>query len=623
MSKDRFRPVVGIDLGTTNSSLAAIIEGEASVITLMSESSPLLPSVVHIDQAGEVIVGGDAKSALVAMPERTIAEVKRKMGENEMLEIADQKLLPEEVSSLILKELKKYVDQIYGDEVEKEAVITVPAYFTDQQRQATKKAGELAGFVVERIINEPTAAAMAYGLDKLDDDHQFLVYDLGGGTFDVSILELMGGILEVKASAGNKDLGGADFDRLLLDYFAEKIIEESGLDPRENLSAYARLKEEAEKTKIKLSKKKQVNVSIPALMVKDNQPLAFEVDISRQEFIDLIDELLLETLNSVKNVLEAAELSSEEIDQVILVGGSTRIPRVRELLCDFFEKEPHAEIDPDQAVAKGAAVQAGIKSGLLSENGMIVTDVAPYSLGIEVLKEWGGLRYRPGGFESIIDRNTTIPTSKTEVFTTIFDGQKKVEIKIYQGEGDWVEENHHLGEFILDGIPPKNAGEEQIAVTFNYNINGILDVTARSVSTDKEMELTVQDAVDRKSEQSFQDSLERLESFYEEAAGKKEGDAEAPLEKIEDRLDWYDEIDEAEFEDLTEEFEGFEALALEAADLKERAEELATENENINRSKVDSIINKLDQAVESKDEDRLRTAVEEAFEEIMDLEMEG
>ena len=620
MTKDRFRPVVGIDLGTTNSTLAAIIEGEVSVLTLLKESSPLLPSVVYIDQKGEIIVGSDAKSALVALPERTAAEVKRKMGEEVMLELADQKLLPEEISALILKELKKYVDQIYGDEVEKEAVITVPAYFTDQQRQATKKAGELAGFVVERIINEPTAAAMAYGLDKLDDDHQFLVYDLGGGTFDVSVLELMGGILEVKASAGNKALGGSDFDRLLLDYFSEKIIEESGLDPRKDLSACARLKEEAENTKMKLSDQKQVQVSIPALMVKNNQPVGFEMEISRKEFIDLIDNLLMETLNSVRNVLEDAELLPDEIDQVILVGGSTRIPRVRELLCDFFDQELHSEIDPDQAVAKGAAVQAGIKAGWLTDSGMIVTDVAPYSLGIEVLKDQGILGFKPGGFESIIDRNTTIPTSKTKVFTTTFDNQEQVKIKIYQGEGDWIEENHYLGEFILDGIPAKRAGEEKIAVSLNYNINGILDVTARSLSTDKEMQLTVQDAVDRKSEESYQESLERLENLQRELALMAE-DAENNLQKIEYNP-MSEDIEESELVDFAAESEDLQGLTLEAENLKDRASELFVENENISRSEFKSMIKRLDQALESGDKDKLRQSLEEVFEEILDLEME-
>ena len=623
MTKDRFRPIVGIDLGTTNSSLAAVIEGEPELITLMNENSPLLPSVVHISQEGEVIVGGDAKSALVAMPERTVAEVKRHMGEKSMLEIADQKLLPEEISSFILKELKQYADQIYGEEVEKEAVITVPAYFTDQQRQATKKAGELAGFVVERIINEPTAAAMAYGLDRLDDEHQFLIYDLGGGTFDVSVVELMGGILEVKASTGDKDLGGSDFDQRLLNYFAETFIEETGIDPRENLSALARLKEEAEKAKIRLSEAENVKVSIPALLVQDNQPLGFEMDLSRNEFVDLIDDLLLKTITSVKTVLEDAELTSAEVDQVILVGGSTRIPRVIELLTDFFEREPKHEIDPEEAVALGAAVQAGIKSGSLAESGMIVTDVAPYSMGIEVLKAWGGIRFRPGGFESIIDKNATIPTSKTEIFSTTFDGQEQVKIKIFQGEGDWVEENHYLGEFLLDGIPAARAGEEQVAVTFNYNINGILDVTARSLSTDQEMELTVQDAIDRQSEESYQESIERLEDFYEEAARQYEMEAEAPLEKIEDRIDFDLDLDLGEdAEDLFDENTGFESLSEEADYLIERAEKLGAVNKSKNRFKANSIIKNLEAARESKDINQLRETVEQAFDEILDMETE-
>jgi molecular chaperone DnaK len=356
-------------------------------------------------------------------------------------------------------------------------------------------------------------------------------------------------------------------------------------------------------------------------MVKNNQPVAFEMEISRKEFIDLIDNLLKETLNSVKNVLEDAELLPDEIEQVILVGGSTRIPRVRELLRDFFDQEPQNEIDPDQAVAKGAAVQAGIKAGLLSDSGMIVTDVAPYSLGIEVLKDQGVLGFKPGGFESIIDRNTTIPTSKTKVFTTTFDNQEQVKIKIYQGEGDWVEENHYLGEFILDGIPAKRAGEEKIAVSLNYNINGILDVTARSLSTDKEMQLTVQDAVDRKSEESYQESLERLENFHKELAGMAEN-AENNLQKIEYNPDLSEDIEESELDDFAAEFADFKGLALEAENLKERAGELFVENENISRSEFKSMVKRLDQALESGDKDKLRQALEEVFEEILDLEME-
>ncbi len=614
MSKNRFRPIVGIDLGTTNSSLAVILEGEPSVITLKGEGSPLLPSVVHFSKDGEIIVGGDAKSALVAMPESTVAEVKRKMGESEKVKIADKELLPEEVSSLILKELKKDVDHIYGAEGEKEAVITVPAYFTDQQRQATKRAGELAGFIVERIINEPTAAAMAYGLDKLGDQQHFLIYDLGGGTFDVSLLEMNSGILEVKASAGNNQLGGSDFDLKLLDFFAEKIIDETGSDPRADLRARARLKEEAERVKIELSSKESVELSIDTLMVKDDKPIGFNIKISRKEFVQLIDQLLLATLKSVKSVLEDAELTAEEIDQILLVGGSTRIPRVVEILTNFFGRKPHYEIDPDQAVALGAAVQAGIKSGALDESGLIVTDVAPYSMGIEILKDWNGLVGRPGGFQPIIERNTTIPVTKTEEFTTTYDNQQTVVIKIYQGEGKWVEENHYLGEFMLEGIPAKPAGVERIAVTFNYNLNGILDVRAKSVSTGEEMEITVHDALERNSQDSYQESIERLEDFYQEAVEKKEMEEDIFPEG-------FDLEDFEDLEDFDEQLETVESLIDEAEHLKSRAQQLLQDRKK-NKLKLEYHILKLNESIDSKDKEELREAISLAFEEILELEME-
>lgn len=621
MSKTKFRPIVGIDLGTTNSSVARIINGEAKIIELKN-GSKLLPSVVHVSKEGEIIVGEDARAALVAMPERTVAEVKRKMGESEPLTIAGKELLPEEVASIILKELKKYVDEIYGSEGEKEAVITVPAYFTDEQRQATKKAGELAGFVVERIINEPTAAAMAYGLNKLDEEQHFLVYDLGGGTFDVSIVEMNSGILEVKASTGNKQLGGSDFDWRLVDYLAEKIIEETGIDPRNNLQACARLKDEAEKAKIELSKQEEVDISIPVLLVKDNQPIGLELQLSRDKFVELIDDLLLDTLQSVRNVLEDAELKPEDIDQILLVGGSTRIPRVVELIEEFFKQEPRCEINPEEAVALGAAVQAGLKSGSLTDSGLIVTDVAPYSMGIEVLKGWQGLTYRPGGFQPIIKRNTTIPVTKTEVFRTTCDGQEAAAIKIYQGEGEWVEENHYLGEFLLEGIPANRAGAEEIAVTFNYNLNGILEVRAECVSTGEEMSITVQDALDRNSEAAYQESVDRLEEFFKKAAEEKKLKEETVLAELED-MALAEELDSVDLDDLDEEIESVEELIEEAELLKKRAEELA-ENENKKlRLKAEYIILKLDEAIESGEQEKLQKAIDLAFEEIITLETGG
>jgi len=600
MNRTQFRPIVGIDLGTTNSSVARIFEGKAEIIVL-NNGSKLLPSVVHVTKNGEIIVGEDAHAALIAMPERTIAEVKRKMGQSEPLTIAGKELLPEEVASIILKELKKYVDQIYGTEGEKEAVITVPAYFTDEQRQATKKAGELAGFVVERIINEPTAAAMAYGLNKLEEEQHFLIYDLGGGTFDVSVVEMNSGILEVKASTGNKELGGSDFDWCLVNYLAERVIAETGIDPRNDSQARARLKSEAEKAKIALSEDLETNVSIPVLLVKDNQPVGLELKLSRDKFMNLIDDLLLTTINSVKKVLEDAELRAEDIDQILMVGGSTRIPRVAELLTDFFKKEPRCEINPDEAVALGAAVQAGLKSGALSDSGLIVTDIAPYSMGIEVLKGWQGLTYRPGGFYPIINRNTTIPVTRTEIFSTTHDNQEKAAIKIYQGEGEWVTENHYLGEFLLEGIQPNMAGVEEIAVTFNYNLNGILDVRAKCVSTEKEMTITVQDALDRNSETAYQESVERLEEFFEEVA----------------------EDEDIEVEDIDEEIMSFEELIEEAESLKKQAGVLAKDNNKASRLKAEYIILKLDEAIESGEEEELQKAVDLAFEEILNLEKEG
>jgi len=430
------------------------------------------------------------------------------------------------------------------------------------------------------------------------------------------------GILEVKASTGNRQLGGSDFDLKLINYFAEKIIEETGVDPREDIRARARLKEEAEKSKIKLSTQERVEVSIPALMVKDENPIGLHIEISREEFIQLIDDLLSDTINSIKNLLEDAQLTADEIDQVLLVGGSTRIPRVVEILTDFFKKEPHYEIDPDKAVALGAAVQAGVKSGSLSASGLIVTDVAPYSMGIEVLKGWQGLTYRPGGFQVIIERNTTIPVTRTEKFTTTYDDQEAAAIKIYQGEGEWVEENHYLGEFILEGIPANKAGAEEIAVTFNYNLNGILDVTAKSLSTEKEMKITVQDALDRGTKSSYQESVKRLEEFYQEAVEKKELEEDVFLEELENSI-FEGELDSSDIVELNGGEETLEGLIEEAGLLKNRAEDLLESENNKYRLKAEYVILKLDEAVENNDKEKLKEAVDLAFEEILEMEMGG
>ncbi|KXG76314.1 Hsp70 family protein [Thermotalea metallivorans] len=601
-----FRPIVGIDLGTTNSAVAYIHRGKPEIIPSPA-GEKIIPSVVLVDLNGNVVVGKDARDALVAMPDRTIAAVKRKMGSHEEIAIADKKLLPQEVSALILKELKKYVDALLG-EGEKEAVITVPAYFTDAQRRATKQAGELAGFVVERIINEPTAAALAFGLNHLKDDRHILVYDLGGGTFDVSIVEMMGGIMEVKASTGNNYLGGEDFDWRLVDWLAEHMIERDGVDPRQDIRAKALLKKEAERVKMQLSKETKATLSLPVVTVKDDHPIGLSVEITRQQFIDLIDDLLQETMGHVENVLRDAGLKAEDIDDILLVGGSTRIPRVYELIRDFFGKNPRNDVNPDEAVALGAAVQAGIKSGALAKSGLIVTDVAPFSMGIAVLKEWKFMAFRPGGFCVIIPRNTTIPVTRTEKFTTTHDGQTAVSIEIYQGEHEWVKHNCRLGEFLLEGIPANRAGAEVIEVTFRYNLNGILEVTAKCVSTGKAMTVTVQDALNRDSKEAFEESKAKLEALLEEQDG----------EEVEEEI--WDELWNA-IGDEDEEEKTLDELMEEALALKARAEQLKGTLGQKQKPRAEKVIALLDEALREADKEKLQQAIDKGTDILIDLEL--
>ncbi len=611
-SNEIFHPVVGIDLGTTNSTVAYIHQGKPEIIP-SPNGEKLIPSVVFIDSKGKVVVGRDAAAALVAMPSRTIAAVKRKMGSAEPVVIAGKKLLPQEISALILKELKSYVDNLFG-EGEKEAVITVPAYFTDEQRRATKQAGELAGFIVERIINEPTAAALAFGLDHLEENSHILVYDLGGGTFDVSIVEMINGILEVKASTGNNHLGGEDFDWKLVDWFAEQMIAEHGVDPRNDFRAKALLKEEAEKAKILLSTEESVTISLPIVTVKENQPLGFDSKLHRKDFIELIDDMLLETMASVQSVLKDASFKAADIDEILLVGGSTHIPRVLELIRDFFHKEPRTDIHPEEAVALGAAVQAGLKSGALSKSGLIVTDVAPYSMGIAVLKEWQGFVVRPGGFHAIIPKNTIIPVTRSEKFCTSVDNQTAVSIKIYQGESEWTKKNQPLGEFLLEGIPANEAGAEEIEVTFRYNINGILEVTARCVSTGEEMSVKVQDALERNSEEAYFESVNQLEKFLQDAAASSGEEEEKEWEKIQSMLQ--NMLEEDEEEELSP-----EELREEAIMLRERAKALRkTFKKRKKRLRVEHVINLLNKAIIKNDIEGLQAAIDKATDKLIDLE---
>jgi len=614
-ARETFRPVVGIDLGTTNSAVAYIHCGKPEIIP-SPQGRRIIPSVVLINLKGNVVVGEDARAALIAMPDRTVAAVKRKMGSGERISIAGQALLPHEISALILKELKSHVDALFG-EGDKEAVITVPAYFTDDQRRATKQAGELAGFIVERIVNEPTAAALAFGLDHLEEDRHILVYDLGGGTFDVSIVEMMSGVLEVKATAGNSHLGGEDFDWKIVDWLAEQIINDHGVDPRNDIRAKALLKEEAEKIKKRLSDEESATVSLPLVTVKDNHPIGLFVEFTRHHLLGLIDGLLAETLDCIRQVLKDTGLKPGDIHEILLVGGSTRIPRVGQMIGHFFNREPRTDVHPDEAVALGAAVQAGLKSGALSHSGLVATDVAPFSMGIAVLKEWKGMALRPGGFQAIIPRNTTIPVTRTERFYTTVDGQKAASIEICQGEHEWVKNNHQLGEFLLEGIPENRAGVEAVDVTYRYNLNGILEVTARCVSTGKEMSVAVQDALNRESREAFDESRARVEALCQNAGT---GD----LDKLEDEeLKLFNEMAGYDGDgDLDENGElSPTVLHSEAAGLLGRAEKLLETCSEADRLKVESIIHLLKEAISGDDIDRLQSAIDEATDALIELEL--
>lgn len=612
-----FMPVVGIDLGTTNSSVACIRNGQPEIIP-SPQGDRIIPSVVLLDPQGNVTVGEHALSALVAMPDHTISAIKRRMGSSDPVRLADRDWRPQEISALILKELKTYVDKLYGEGT-KEAIITVPAYFTDEQRKATKEAGELAGFVVERIINEPTAAALAFGLEHLNEDRHLLVYDLGGGTFDVSIVEMMSGILEVKASAGDNLLGGEDFDWRLVDWMSEQIMTEHGIDPRVDIRSRALLKEKAEEVKVSLSSLEQVNISIPLVTVKDNRPIGLSVNITQEQFVGLIDDLLLNTIESIRSVLTDSGLDLKQIDDILLVGGSTRIPRVRELITDFFGKMPRIDINPDEAVALGAAVQAGLKSGTLSDSGLIATDVVPFSMGIAVLSEGRRGLPKSGGFAKVIHRNTTIPVTKSHRFYTSFPGQTSVSIEIYQGEHEWVKHNSRLGEFLLDGLPENNQEQEGIDVTFRYNLNGILEVTAKSVTTEKEMGVTVQDALQRESLEMFKESTARLEALWQNAVADID-DLEHEFEEFDQlNFDLYDDSDDTEDDDWISDDPS--ALREEAKRLQQRAENLLGTLGRVQRKKLQRIIDRFDQILTQEETDQLRKLVEEAVDLLIDLEV--
>ncbi|KAF2962413.1 molecular chaperone DnaK [Fervidobacterium sp. 2310opik-2] len=481
MSKKEF--VVGIDLGTTNSVIAWMKPDGSVEVIPNAEGSRTTPSIVSFTKSGEILVGEPAKRQLILNSDRTIKSIKRKMGSDYKVRIDDKEYTPQEISAYILKKLKKDAEEYLGGEIKK-AVITCPAYFNDAQRQATKEAGIIAGLEVLRIINEPTAAALAYGLDKMEGERKVLVYDLGGGTFDVSILEIGGGVIQVIATSGNNHLGGDDFDQRIIDYLAEEFKKQYGIDLRNDKQALQRLRDAAEKAKIELSSKLETDISLPYITATAEGPLHLEMKLTRAMFESLTRDLVEKTREPIERALNDAKLKPQDIDEIILVGGMTRVPMVQKFIKDIFGKDPNKNVNPDEAVAIGAAIQAAILGGTegAKDKDVVLVDVTPLTLGVEVK---GGL------LEPIIPRNTTIPVKKSKIFTTAEDGQTSVEVRVYQGERAMARDNIFLGSFQLVGIPPAPRGVPQIEVTFDIDSDGIVHVSARDLGTGKEQSMVV------------------------------------------------------------------------------------------------------------------------------------
>ena len=499
--------VIGIDLGTTNSCVA-VIEGGEPVVIANAEGARTTPSVVAFGKTGERMVGQVAKRQAITNPDKTVASIKRQMGTDYKVAIDDKKYTPQEISAMILQKLKADAEAYLGEKVT-EAVITVPAYFTDAQRQATKDAGKIAGLEVKRIINEPTAAALAYGIDK-ETDQKIMVYDLGGGTFDVSIIEMGDGVQEVLATAGNNRLGGDDFDQRIIDWLADGFKAEQGIDLRGDKMAMQRLKEAAEKAKIELSGVTTSNISLPFITADATGPKHLEMTLTRAKFNELTADLVEATMGPVRQAMSDSGLKTSEINKVLMVGGSSRIPAVQEAIKKFLGAEPFKGINPDECVAIGAAIQGGVLGGEVK--GLLLLDVTPLSLGIETM---GGINTK------IIDRNTTIPVKKSQIFSTAADNQPSVEVHVLQGEREFARDNKTLGVFHLDGIMPARRGVPQIEVTFDIDANGIVHVSAKDLGTQKEQSISITSSTNM-SKEDIEKAVQEAERFAQEDKQRRE-----------------------------------------------------------------------------------------------------
>jgi molecular chaperone DnaK len=601
--------IIGIDLGTTNSVVAVMEGGEPKVIA-NPEGGRTTPSVVAFKKDGERLVGAPAKRQAITNPDRTISSIKRFMGRmyDEVgeeiktipysvvkgdggvarVEVGEKKYTPQEISAMVLQKLKQTAEDYLGEKVT-EAVITVPAYFNDSQRKATKEAGQIAGLKVRRIINEPTAASLAYGLDKEDEDEMVAVYDLGGGTYDISILELGDGVFEVKATHGDTHLGGDDFDQRLIDYIADEFKKDEGIDLRKDAMALQRLKEAAEKAKIELSSAQSTTINLPFITATQEGPKHLNMNLTRAKFEQLVDDLVERTIPPMEKALKDAGLSKSDIDEVILVGGSTRIPRVQQTVEEFFGKKPNKSVNPDEVVAIGAAIQGGVLSGDVSD--VLLLDVTPLSLGIETL---GGVMTK------LIEANTTIPTRKTEVFSTASDNQTSVEIHVLQGEREMAAYNRTIGRFHLDGIPPAPRGVPQIEVTFDIDADGILNVSAKDKATGKEQSIRI----------------EASSGLSEEEIEKMQQDAKAHAEEDKKRREEVEKMNQADSliystEKNLDEY-GDKLSADNRAKIESALERLKEVHENKTMAEMDSAIEQLNEAWNAASEELYQAQQDEA-----------